>query len=50
MVVWSEAVVELLRWRSRRRQMAQAAVVLVAETEHYLASLAGETPDDQLQL
>ena len=41
MVVWSEAIVELLRWRRERRRLAAGASLLVREAEVFLASMAG---------
>lgn len=37
-VLWSDAVVELWRWRRQRKQAARAATRLVADIEAYLAA------------
>ncbi len=39
-VLWSEAVVELLRWRKQRRAAARQAQGLIADIEAFLAASA----------
>lgn len=43
-VVWSEAVVELVRWRQQRRKVARAAADIVSGAEAFLAAAARSEP------
>ena len=46
--MWSEAVVELLRWRRQRKMVASAAAEVVRGAEAFLAavSTAGDAPPE----
>jgi hypothetical protein len=40
-MLWTDGVVELLRWRRRDRAVAASARLLIEEAEAWLADMAG---------